>query len=130
MNCTGSLIDVLTDFLTVLWKDWPMDMKAVSLGPPQGLFSLRGTCPHCRDTAGFVLAGTSPNAGGGAVFIPASSNLMWGIMQCQSCLSLILACATRSPQNASDWTYSKHYPMGKPDDSVAEEIPPNIAADL
>jgi len=107
-----------------------MDMQAVSLGPPQGLFSLRGTCPHCRDTAGFLLVVTSPNAGVvlfSRVF--GADTEGWGIMQCQSCLNLILACASRS-QRDPDWKYVKHYPLGKPDDRVAKEIPANIAEDF
>ena len=130
MGCAYSLFKVLEESEKWFWRDWPMDMKAVTLGPPHGLFSLRGTCPHCRDAAGFLLVGSS--AGAGAALFSQACGLAtetWGIMQCQSCLKLILGCAIKLPPN-TDWVYQRHYPLGKPDDSVAGDIPPNIAADF
>jgi hypothetical protein len=45
-------------------------------------------------------------------------------MQCQGCLKHILALAMkkRGYQVRSTLSYSEHYPLGAPDDSVAEEV--------
>jgi hypothetical protein len=48
-------------------------------------------------------------------------------MQCQGCLDFILVVFVRGPHN---FTYVRHYPLGKPDDDVAPEIPVHIQADF
>jgi hypothetical protein len=50
-----------------------------------------------------------------------------GGMQCQGCLDYILAVFT---QDQYQFTYAKHYPLGKPDENVAQEIPPHIQEDF
>jgi Domain of unknown function (DUF4145) len=49
-------------------------------------------------------------------------------MQCQGCLNFILGCVFRQGNNP--WQYKQHYPLGRPNDKVAPEIPANIAADF
>jgi len=126
------IMEVLCQHVSVLWKEWPMDMTAVTQGPPYGLFTLRGTCPHCREIAGFILvvSPTHPNTGGVTFSEEAHgpAQRMWGIMRCQSCLDLILACAVKD--GGGRWIYMRHYPLGKPDDSVNEHIPLDIAVDF
>jgi hypothetical protein len=50
-----------------------------------------------------------------------------GGMQCQGCLGYILG--VFSPQG-SEFFYRSHYPLGKPDEAVAEEIPDHIKDDF
>jgi len=50
-------------------------------------------------------------------------------MQCQGCLQYILGCAVQ-PQRGGPPVYAQHYPIGKPNDDVAREIPSHIGADF
>jgi hypothetical protein len=133
---TPSLIDFLGPYLSLVWKDWPMDMVAVTLPSATAPFSLRGTCPHCKTPSSFVIAGSTsasaanpviyndPLSGGGFTF--------WAIMQCQSCLGYILGSVQRTagPAGQLAWMYREHYPLGRADDTIPSEIPGHIAADL
>ncbi|HEY7339006.1 MAG TPA: DUF4145 domain-containing protein [Bryobacteraceae bacterium] len=106
-----------------------MDMQAVTL-PQEGLFSLRGSCPHCRADAGFLIVPTASGQNIKAVNMGGNgtSQWAWAIMQCQSCLKYILGNVHR--QSNGSWSYSTHYPVGAPDDTVAPEVPKEIAYDF
>jgi hypothetical protein len=118
--------EVLGQSVSLLWKEWPMDMQATTLPPPRGLFSLGGTCPHHGEgSSTFVIVDGANNN------MPATHQEgagMWAIMQCQGCLGFILAAANRDSYNR--WSYVVHYPIGRPDASVAPEVPEAIAADF
>lgn len=138
------LLEFLRPHLTVLWREWPMDMQVTGLRDLHGTttqFSLHGTCPHCRHKT---------------VFICISDNLVhqeplegkpgweqWcSAMRCQGCKKFILGIvwvkATKlnaRPAGARseyhhEFKYVDHYPVGTSDDSVAEEVPPHIAKDF
>ena len=51
-----------------------------------------------------------------------------GGMQCQACMGFILAIVRHGPQN--NFVYGSHFPLGKPDDTVPEEIPDEIKTDF
>lgn len=105
-----------------LWKDWPMEMRCTALDANSRQFSLNGECPHCRRAAVFMIV-AGPHAEG----VGAHQWRLCAAMQCQGCLKYILGIVL---QQSGPWNYIEHYPLGKPDDRVAEEIPPNIAADF
>jgi hypothetical protein len=119
------LIDFLAESASLLWREWPMNMQATTLPPPQGLFSLRGSCPHCREISVFTI---SPGTNANQFAMHQVGTLMWAIMQCSGCLNFILGCVNRTGNTV--WTYHSHFPLGKPDDSVAPEVPANVAADF
>jgi len=50
-------------------------------------------------------------------------------MQCQACMKYILAIVLYQLY-AGHFNYEAHYPLGKPNDAVAEEIPPHIQSDF
>lgn len=50
-------------------------------------------------------------------------------MQCQACMDYILA-VVHSNLNSHEFFYLKHYPFGKPDETVAAEIPEHIKPDF
>src|SRR5579864_983590 len=95
--------------------------------PQSNQYALSGDCPHCDRPSSFqIVAG---------VYIeqPATTNSrinVWALLQCQACGKFICGCVTRSANNAQDAAYVTHYPLGKPHDSVAAEIPEHIAADF
>src|ERR1022692_3484633 len=127
------LIEFLLPPLTFLWKEWPLDFIAVSLPPPMGLFSLRGTCPHprCRDRATFTIVSINAGDQVPAIHIvdrQSPVQTVWAIMQCQGCLGFILGCAVR--RGPEPWQYIRHYPIGEPDDSLSPDIPIEIAHDF
>jgi hypothetical protein len=117
-----------------------MDMKAESLlvQPPPGQafsiqdspFSLRGACPHCSCATVFL-----------CVAKPHSETVMgeygnqitgwksWAAMQCQGCKKYILGAVVRDTNNQR-CEYLEHYPLDKPEDKVASEIPERIGADF
>lgn len=117
----------------LLWKDWPKDMEAVGLNQ-QGNFNLRGICPHaaCRSKAAFLqvsapfveaIPGAQESITGHQI------SLVFCMMRCQACLRFILAIVTHAA-NSLEYKYREHYPMGSPDDVVAEEIPDGIRQDF
>lgn len=125
-----SLITLLCDSLAILWKEWPKQMKLTELEAPSGKFSLSGKCPHCQQ---------------GTVFTQVTSVFQdhladWDYrlavgMQCQGCLECVLAIALKTavPNKKTKLSYLAHYPLGNPDDSVAEEVAaanPVIASDF
>jgi hypothetical protein len=108
--------------LSVLWKDWPRDMRVTRLDDGFG-FSLSGTCPHYRDRSVFMVVGS-----------PLIESLAPGVhrvaaaMRCQGCLKFILGIVLRGSDGS--WNYEEHYPIGAPDDSVDDNVPVPIAADF
>jgi hypothetical protein len=85
-------------------------------------FTLRGTCPHGSHESAFILAG--------GVHIDQSQKWI-AAMQCQGCGKYILAIMyLGKPGNVPLLYYQEHYPLGKPDDSVALEIPDSIQPDF
>jgi hypothetical protein len=84
-------------------------------------FTLRGRCPHGPHESAFLLA-TS-------VYTEANTTRWIAAMQCQGCGEYILAIVQWAP-NAGALQYLEHYPLGKPDDTVAPEIPEHIQPDF
>ncbi len=119
-----SLITLLCDSLTVLWKDWPKDMELSVLSSSEWKFSLRGVCPHCHSKSAFLMVGQQH-----VETLKSSTNKarVASVMQCQGCLQFILGLAIRKFDN---WAYESHYPIGMPDDTVDELVPEDIAADF
>lgn len=121
------LISFVGRHVAILWDDWPKDMEAVSLG--NGQFSLRGTCPYpdCARPTVFILqnsahVGVSPNN--------TSRQRIVAIMQCQGCQHYILTIVDYPQNQGMGHVYREHYPMGAPDQAVADEIPDHIKDDF
>lgn len=112
------LLTLLQETAVFLWKDWPRDMQVSTSNVQGNQVTLRGRCPHCGEPSVFMLVtslGHMPNG------------QRIGGMQCQGCLDYILAVFTSTGHN---FTYAKHFPLGKPDEKVAQEIPPHIQEDF
>jgi hypothetical protein len=108
-----------------LWKEWPKDMKVTTLGQAQqNQFSLSGACPHCGNSSVFIAVSSVCNTTEGG-FMEARA-----VMQCQGCLKHILGCAVRPSNGSGQFTYREHFPLGKPDERIAAEIPQNVAEDF
>jgi len=107
--------------LDVLWKDRPKDMECTMLST-QNQFSLTGKCPHCGLPSVFTMMTDAfeERLSGG-------QSLLYGCMRCSGCLKFILGVALKQQ---GSWLYKEHYPLGKPDDSVSEDVPPSIASDF
>ena len=131
MDRAASLFEVLTGFIGVFWKDWPIDIEPRTIGSVQNnTFSISGTCPHCSRPSVF-LAVTA--AHGESLATPQGHQLtLWAGMQCQGCGKYILASVRRPPQATQEtpYVYVTHYPLGKPSDDIAPEIPTHIGADF
>lgn len=88
----------------------------------------RGVCPHCSFHAYFkpvTSAHTEPRREGGQWICNAA--------QCESCKGFVLVVGQRNPRlpnDRQDWHFEGVYPLGKPNDSVASEVPPQIAEDF
>jgi len=122
-----SLIPFLCDSLAVLWKDWPKQMQCALLDESGQKFSLSGICPHCgRDSVFMIVAGPYSEYVG----VPGYEFRHCAAMRCQGCLRFILGIIA---SERGLFQYVEHYPLGKPDDSVAEEVAaanPIIALDF
>jgi Domain of unknown function (DUF4145) len=122
-----SLMSLLQETALFLWKEWPRDMEAVALNQ-QDNFSLTGTCPHCNHLSVFIVVSSKY-----AELIQSTSSgqrfrLVAGL-QCQGCKKYILGQVLHL-QGQMHYDYEAHYPVGKPDDTVAEEIPEHIKPDF
>jgi len=105
-----------------------MDMELSSIPLEGDRFTLRGICPHCGATAAFP---TVTNT-----FEGKTSNYeirLVAAARCIACNEFILAIIKNERQLGGDyrgWVYGAHYPLGKPSDNVAEEIPGGIREDF
>jgi hypothetical protein len=121
-----NLFEFLPTLLTPFWKDCRIYMEAKPLGNQQeNRFSLSGTCPHCNKPSVFLMVTNAHDE-------PAASqaghgHAYWAVLQCQGCLRFILGAAFRIQTSIRYWA---HFPLGKPNDEVAKEIPIHIGADL
>jgi len=111
------LVLLLQETAVFLWKDWPRDMQVSTSNAQQNMVTLRGGCPHCKRDSVFLLV---TNLGHGA------GGMRLGGMQCQGCLAYILGIFA---QLGNAFAYQLHYPIGKPDEAVADEIPAHIKPD-
>jgi hypothetical protein len=95
-------------------------MEVVLFNTQQRTFTLRGRCPHGPHDSAFLLV-TNVHAD--------RSNNWIGALQCQGCAKYILA-ILRLQVHQGHLQYVEHYPLGKPDDTVAPEIPEHIQPDF
>jgi len=91
-------------------------------------FILRGECPHCGMQAAFPTAcePTQPTQGS------LDDARMAAVCQCIACSEYILAILKTESLSSGrwQWKYEIHYPLGNPNDDVAEEIPDDIKPDF
>jgi hypothetical protein len=117
-----SLIEFLCGSLSILWKEWPKQMECTVLDDANKKFSMTGKCPHNIHDSVFTLVTSVHHF---------ERHNYAAVLECQGCRGLILGIAYRSGTN--NWLYGTHYPLGKPDDSVASEVMvanPTIASDF
>jgi hypothetical protein len=144
MRAEASAIEVILNIVReqlAFWKDWPMDMIATSLLPDRrhgqafvvGVagFSLNGTCPHCLLAASCVSIGTPHFE---TVYNPQNLSIpthhrSWAVLQCQGCKKYILGAVERDV-NGNTCKYLEHFPLGRPNDDVPQEVPTNVATDF
>jgi hypothetical protein len=53
----------------------------------------------------------------------------WAVLQCQGCKKYILGAVERDSLD-KQCSYIEHFPLGRPNDTVAAEVPENIALDF
>lgn len=123
---TPSLVDLLQETALFLWKEWPRDMELASTW--HGGFTLRGICPHCNREAAFQTV-TSIHEVGRQGY---AGNRQVAAASCIACNKYILGIIKLQvdSRGSSEWFYEVHYPLGKPDDTVADEIPDHIKLDF
>ncbi len=116
------LIDLLGCGLSIGWP-YNGPMEIVNSEPGQMDVSLRGDCPHCGRASYFrqVASVYTENVPDG--------QRVCGATQCQNCQQYLLAIGKRQQGN-EPLEYEAHYPIGQPDDTVAEEVPESIAVDF
>ena len=106
-----------------------MDMNANCLPQHPHSFSMQGTCPHCLLKATFLMKTPAHIES-----IPLGAEVrLWAVLQCQGCLNFICGAVQKRISNsdtADSSRYFTHYPIGKPDQRVATEIPDAIANDF
>lgn len=115
-----------------------MTARWVGDDPKHHHFSLSGTCPHCSKPSVFVMK-TQPHIPPealekhyitdpiGAVYGDAYE--VWAVLQCQGCKDYICGSILKTVAVPALTAYYRHYPIGSPRVTVADEIPRNIAND-
>lgn len=122
----GSLIDLICNSVAILWKDWPKDMQMSSMD--QGTFVLHGECPHCGEKAAFPTV-TSAHEERNQAGWP---RRMVAVARCIACNEYILAILRFEQLTSTNfhWVYAAHYPLGKPSDTLSEDIPLEVRSDF
>jgi len=87
-------------------------------------FNLSGVCQHCHNKALFM-----PVTDTHEVEVRLYETELYAGMECHACGKFILGCVAKDGEY-SEWDYRLHYPLESPNDKVADEIPPHIAADF
>ncbi|MGD1154206.1 MAG: DUF4145 domain-containing protein [Terriglobia bacterium] len=123
----GKLFHFLGHYLSVLWKDWPRDMKHFWRSyEGKQKHMLAGQCPHCRISSNFDSVTDFYSEP-----IDEGISLDCGVFQCPGCGGFILGILRKEwLGDGISTTYEKHYPLGGPDDSVSADIPEEIAPDF
>lgn len=112
---------------SALW-DWytPQSMEIVNF-QAQNFSQVggRGICPHCSFRSYFkpVTSAHTEDRGGRWYTICNGA-------QCEACKGFVLVVGKKYEQNQQAWTFDAVYPLGKPNDFVAPEVPAPIAADF
>lgn len=121
-----TLFALLQETALFLWKDWPKNMEAVY--HDNQVFALRGVCPHCSHDSVFTIATGTGREQLEPDTDPTLLRVIAGML-CQGCRHYILGIVImRHAQR--ECTYEAHYPLGKPNDTLAEGIPDEIASDF
>lgn len=83
----------------------------------------RGVCPHCNRPSYFKMGGGAQMCEVGVI------KYIRCICECQNCRKpILLIGATREVRKP--YLYSEHYPTGKPNDIVPDEIPEKVSTDF
>jgi hypothetical protein len=95
-----------------------------------GGFRLVGTCPHCGAKAAFETVSKffiEEDANG-------SPNRIVGTLRCAGCNEYILGILRFEGDifggSGKPSVYDSHYPLGKPDDSVSDDVPDGVKEDF
>jgi hypothetical protein len=118
------LIDFVLPFLVVLWKEWPKDMELSSCTPEALVLS--GTCPHCGKEAA-LFSVTKPFE----ERHPTGPSRIIAALKCIACDGYILGIARFVPSSgyrAFSPVYETHYPLGKPQQIMNQDVPTLIRA--
>ena len=130
---TGKFWDCALALTRWLWKEWPMDMKP-RLGDWQQMsFSMSGTCPHCLNKAVFYkVAGDSHQIADTSKGASRNEFRVAAIMRCAGCSEYILGIVMIALPVGTNGQifYEAHYPVGRPDETVADEVPEHIKPDF
>jgi hypothetical protein len=82
---------------------------------------MRGECPHCSRASAFLLVTNVYGQPG---------TLRWVAgLQCQACMKFILGVVSLNGGHTA-LIYEGHYPLGSPDETVANEVPEHIKLDF
>jgi hypothetical protein len=122
------LIELLQTTAIFLWRDWPRTMNLSSTSDHG--FTFNGTCPHCNKEAAFPsVTGTFDEMTN--TYSYSSGDRRIAALRCIACRQYILGIIELKEGSRSTWwAYKNHYPLGKPNDSVDEEVPENIREDF
>jgi hypothetical protein len=87
----------------------------------------RGDCPHCSFRSYFRPVTSAYTEQDGA-----NQQRFWicNAAQCESCKGFVLVVGWKMLQGHQPWRLHDVYPLGKPNDAVASEVPKLIAADF
>jgi len=129
-----SLIDILSRYVALLWKDWPREMecKKAHWAPGNQSYILTGECPYRRHDATFHQITDAYRES-----LEEDEFQFCAVFKCPTCdkfiLGILRESRTYEPSESGSGmnqvfhaTYETHYPLGSPDDSFEEGIPLSI----
>jgi Domain of unknown function (DUF4145) len=112
-----------------LWGGYTSQLMEIVNFPGQqfGQVGARGACPHCSFQSYFR---PLTSAHWEADSVNNNSFLMCNGGQCESCKGFVLVVGRKVGANHQAWKLEGVYPLGKPNDSVAPEVPKLIGDDF
>jgi hypothetical protein len=126
MKAFHSLVALST---LALWVRYAPKLMEIVNFPQNGYAQVgaRGNCPHCSFLSYFRAITTAH------VEAKNPQNQLWWICngaQCEACKGFVLIVGQRDSRYGQEWGLEGVYPLGRPNDSVALEVPPLIADDF
>jgi hypothetical protein len=104
-------------------------MEAVGLDS-NGNFSFRGICPYPACNRASIFLKINASSAGIRNERPGQAiSRIVAILQCQGCQKYILGLVEHT-QGYVAYQYLEHYPIGSPDETVAEDVPDHIKDDF
>lgn len=124
----GSLIDLLLHSLQPYWQCYNVGMEIINFPPDNQEIGASGVCPHCQVKSYFKPVGSAYIEGRN---LNKERTRICNGAQCEACKSFVFVVGSRESGSVGyPYVLDAVYPLGRPNDSVDDVVPADIAKDF